>query len=117
LPLSPESSNKRLSYAAPESPRPDFCIGTDIHHTPPELVTDAEAFLTDLGCSVAINKPYSGTLVPLRHYGQDSRVASVMIEVNRRLYMDESTGEKSKEFGKVRSQLSELLGLIKGFER
>jgi len=70
--------------------------------------------LTDLGYIVAINKPYSGTLVPLRYYERDSRVASVMIEVNRKLYMDEVTGEKGKEFGKVASQLSELLGVIKG---
>jgi hypothetical protein len=26
-------------------------------------------------------------MVPLRHLGRDSRVASVMIEVNRRLYL------------------------------
>jgi hypothetical protein len=57
------------------------------------------------------------TLVPLRHYRQDNRVASIMVEVNWALYMDEGTGEKSKEFVNVRSQLSELLGLIKGFER
>jgi hypothetical protein len=32
-----------------------------------------------------------------------------MIEVNRRLYMDEETGERSPSFGDVRQAISEML--------
>jgi N-formylglutamate amidohydrolase len=91
------------------TPRPDFCIGTDDYHTPTELVTGVQVLLAAFGYSVAINRPYSGSMVPLRQYGQDKRVASIMIEVNRALYMNEATGEKSDRFGEVRSQLSEVL--------
>jgi N-formylglutamate amidohydrolase len=40
------------------------------------------------GYSVEINAPYQGTIVPAKHYKKDPNVHSIMIEVNRRLYMD-----------------------------
>jgi N-formylglutamate deformylase len=66
--------------------RPDICIGTDPFHTGQTLIrTMVETFET-LGYAVAVNSPFSGTIVPLKHYHKDQRVASVMIEVNRSLY-------------------------------
>ena len=35
-----------------------------------------------------VNRPYNGAIVPARHYGLDLRVESVMIEINRRLYLE-----------------------------
>jgi N-formylglutamate deformylase len=74
------------------SERADICIGTDAFHTP-SLVRDAivEAAKRE-GYSVAVDAPFSGALVPLSAYQKDRRVLSVMIEVNRRLYMDEHSG-------------------------
>ena len=43
----------------------------------------------EAGYSVAVDAPFAGALVPLSYYRKDDRVLSVMIEVNRRLYMDE----------------------------
>jgi len=43
-----------------------------------------------LGYDVAIDSPFSGTIVPLKHYHKDQRVTSVMIEVNRSLYASPS---------------------------
>jgi hypothetical protein len=45
---------------------------------------------------VAVDTPFSGALVPARHYRRDPRVQSVMVEVNRRLYLDEATGLPAK---------------------
>jgi N-formylglutamate amidohydrolase len=85
--------------------RPDICIGTDPFHTPKSL---EEAFVTAFsraGFGVSVNSPFSGALVPKRHYGQDKRVASVMIEVNRGLYMDEISGMRLDDFTAVASAL------------
>ncbi|MBQ3663473.1 MAG: N-formylglutamate amidohydrolase [Clostridia bacterium] len=37
-----------------------------------------------------MNRPYSGSMVPLAYYRKDRRVMSLMIEVNRSLYMEEN---------------------------
>ena len=35
------------------------------------------------------NQPFSGTIVPMKHYHKDQRVQSLMIEINRWLYLAE----------------------------
>lgn len=90
-------------------PRPDFCIGTDSFHTPPEIVDTLQTFLAGKGFSAELNRPYSGTIVPLKYYGKDRRVSSVMIEINRRLYMDETTGLKLPAFEKIKPDVEELM--------
>jgi N-formylglutamate deformylase len=66
--------------------RPDICIGTDPFHTGQTLIRTMVATFETLGYAVAVNSPFSGTIVPLKHYHKDQRVTSVMIEVNRSLY-------------------------------
>jgi N-formylglutamate deformylase len=86
---------------AASSDRPDICIGTDPFHTPAAL-RDAfvNAFASE-GFRVAVDTPFSGALVPVRYYRRDPRVQSVMVEVNRRLYLDEATGLPAKGFAEV----------------
>ena len=66
--------------------RPDICIGTNSYHTSTELKDYLSTAFKALGYDVAIDSPFSGTIVPLKHYHKDQRVESVMIEVNRSLY-------------------------------
>ena len=37
----------------------------------------------------ARNHPFSGPIVPMKHYRKDQRVQSLMIEINRWLYLEE----------------------------
>jgi len=66
--------------------RPDICIGIDTYHTSEELKSCLSEAFESLGYLVAIDSPFSGTIVPLKHYRKDRRVSSIMIEINRRLY-------------------------------
>ena len=68
--------------------RPDFCIGTSAYHTPRALTDALYRFLSGNGYRVKVNSPFAGTIVPMQYYETDKRVRSVMIEVNRGLYMD-----------------------------
>jgi len=95
-----------LSYEK-DTNRPDICIGTCEFHTSSELEHSMSELLSLMGYEVAINSPYSGTIVPLKHYYKDPRVSSVMIEVNRRLYKNTAGYLRlQKDLSNVMSQLS-----------
>ena len=93
-------------------PRPEICIGTDGYHTPSSLSQQAIDEVLKMGYISTINSPFSGSLVPMSFYQRDSRVTSIMIEVNRRVYMDETTAEKSKQFNAVKENLQNLLDTL-----
>jgi N-formylglutamate amidohydrolase len=58
-----------------------------------------------LGYVVALNKPYAGGYIT-EHYGRPHKGQHVLqIEINRALYMDESSFEKSSGFDRVRGDL------------
>jgi N-formylglutamate deformylase len=97
-------------------PRPGFCIGTDAFHTPRALSQATARRIKKMGYSVGINRPYAGTMVPMAFYRKDRRVASILIEVNRSLYMDELAGTKSGRFDTVKEQIQALLGSIREFQ-
>jgi len=91
--------------------RPDICLGTDPVFTPGALRRAAQEYFAKAGLKVAVNTPFAGTLVPEPFYSQkDKRVQSLMIEVNRSLYMNEKTGEKNASFDEIKD-------LIHGFLR
>ncbi len=95
--------------------RPDFCIGTDTFHTPPALLQVVDSAVRGRGFSVGVNSPYSGTLVPSAFYRKNPNVRSVMIEVNRKLYMDEETGTKSSGFESVKDRIQDVLKELAAF--
>jgi N-formylglutamate amidohydrolase len=99
-----------LGFELDQDPeRPDICIGTDKIHTPPSLIDAIENYFNNISLRTFRNKPYSGTYLPLKYLAKEERVFSVMIEINRRLYMDESTGEKNNSFIKIKSIAKELI--------
>jgi len=74
--------------------RPDICIGTN-PNTPKYLITFVSNYFLSYGYSVSINNPYSGSIVPIQ-YINDNRVKSIMIELNRDLYMEGKYIDTSK---------------------
>ena len=87
--------------------RPDFCIGTDPFHTPKKLLHTCVTFLRGCGFEVAVNRPFSGTIVPVEHLHSDINVDSIMIEINRHLYVD-SNGNKTDMFPVIQRILAAL---------
>ena len=105
FPSSPLPYENRPSH----DPRPEICIGTDDFHTPRSLYHVLETSFEKKGYDVQKDTPFSGALVPLKYYGQDSRVQSIMIEVRRDLYMNEMTGEKSPDFDIIQDDLTDVM--------
>ena len=88
---------------------PDFDIGTDNFHTPDILADRMFSRVRELGFSARFNSPFGGCITPMKYYMKDRRVLSVMIETNRKLYMDEKTMQKNSSFEKIRSVCHELM--------
>ena len=89
--------------------RPDICLGTDECHSPKQLVAQACGMFEKAGFRTEINRPFSGVLIPKAFNGRDARLMAIMIEVNRRLYMDEASGERLPSFAGFRLRFHGLL--------
>ena len=85
-----------------EVPRPDICIGTDPFHTPEHLRDAFAAAFGLAGYVVAIDTPFAGTLVPMKHWQSEPRVHSIMIEINRGLYVEGATANRGPRFESVK---------------
>ena len=89
--------------------RPDICIGTDDFHTPKEVAEYFYNAFSKLGYKVGINNPFCGTIVPLKYYSKNNNIHSVMLEINRSLYMDEVTGEKNCNFSQIKQNILKVI--------
>jgi len=104
--------SRPLPYELNQDPeRPDICLGTDPFHTPTALVEAVEAFFGERGLTTAHNMPFGGTYVPFKFLGKDQRVSSLMIEVNRKLYMNEETGARLPAFEEFEQSIRDALRL------
>lgn len=70
-----------------ENDRPDICIGVDDFHTPKDWLYEIKKSFENNGLVVKVNSPYSGTIIPIEYYKQNENVMSIMIEINKRVYM------------------------------
>ena len=103
-----------LPYELDQNPdRPDICIGTDEFHTPLSLQQAAKAESIKQGFKCNVNRPYSGSLVPSEFYRNNKNVYSIMIEINRRLYMNEETGKKRSNFKTCQEKLGHIIDVLR----
>ncbi|TSD40579.1 N-formylglutamate amidohydrolase [Rhodococcus sp. KBS0724] len=102
---------KPSAFEDPAAPRPPLCIGTDPQHTPPWLIGAARGAFTSLG-EISENTPYSGTYVPLQHYGTDARVSSVMIELRRDTYLTDPVAPHPERIAQLGRDLAALIDAV-----
>jgi len=93
-------------------PQPDICIGTDNFHTPKWFENCFVDYFIAAGYSVRVNYPYGGTIVPLKYYQKRENVFAIMIEINKRLYMDKNFRVKHQMVEKLNKQWHELLEIL-----
>ena len=88
----------------------DICIGyNDDWSRPTDFIIElvAEAFKR-LGLKVEFNTPYSNAIAPETNYTYNS----IMIEINKRVYLNERTLELNNFAPKLREQLAILYSLL-----
>eukprot|EP01037_Dinobryon_pediforme_P019505 gene19505-19934_t len=93
--------------------RPDFVLG-DRYGTScsPDLVESAADTLKAMGYSVVRNKPYAGGFIT-EHYGRPAKgLHALQVEINRGLYMNEDTYERSAGFQALADDLARFVRSI-----
>ncbi|MGQ2906327.1 MAG: N-formylglutamate amidohydrolase [Aliihoeflea sp.] len=97
----------------PGQDRADFVLG-DLDGTTcePGFTRLVAGTLEALGYSVAVNDPYKGALIVERYGAPDKGVHSLQIEINRKLYMDLETLERSAGFEPLRADLAKLAAAV-----
>jgi N-formylglutamate amidohydrolase len=102
----------------PGRPRADFVLGDrDGSTCEPEFTGFVARTLGDMGYSVAINDPYKGVELVRRHGRPTERRHSLQIEVNRKLYMDEGTLERTPGFAALQADLARLAEALADYVR
>jgi len=96
----------------------DFVLGDrDGTTCDPTLIGIIEDYLVACGYSVARNDPFKGVAL-IAQVGQPAeRRHSLQIEINRRLYMNESSFEKTDGFTRLQHDLDGLLAHLREFIR
>ncbi len=92
--------------------RPDICIGTDPVHTPKAAEQLLRDHFSGRGYSVEINRPFVGCIVPIRYYRRNTRVMSVMIEINRRLYIDHDI-HKTNGYARIKRDVADAIRVLR----
>ena len=88
----------------------DICIGYNDDETCPNKVVigNIVQYFKSLGYKIGINEPFSNS----KTFPSPVAYHSVMIEVNKRLYMDEHTFEKTKRFDKLKQDIKALYDIL-----
>ncbi len=92
---------------------PDFVLGDRFGAScAPEITRLAHTFLKSLGYRVLLNKPYAGGYIT-EFYGKPAQGVHVLqIEVDRSLYMNEETFEKSASFAGLQWDISRMIAML-----
>ncbi len=106
------SDVQALAYGSDE-PFPDISIGTDENHTPKDLTKTLKKYFEMNNLTAEINHPYSGSIIP-EHYKNDSNVLSIMIEVNKKIYLN-SDSTKNQNFNHTKAVIYNALDLINNY--
>ncbi len=98
--------------------RPDIIIGDRYGASAAhDLSRAAVSFLSGLGYNVVRNKPYAGGFIT-EHYGRPARgLHALQIEINRGLYVDETSLEKTPGFDLLKADLWEFASQMMAYVR
>lgn len=87
----------------------DFVLGDrDGTSCDQKFTIQIKEFLTDLGYTVYVNDPYKGVELLRRYSNPLMGFNSLQIEINKKLYLNEGTQEKSKKYNQLKDDIKTL---------
>ena len=99
-------SNNRYWFLDKNFELPDICIGFEDNHVDKDLLEIIKEEFKQY--NTQINSPYQGSLVPTDYYNKDTRVKSVMIEINKKLYLEDDNITKNENFDKIKQKIGNI---------
>lgn len=95
--------------------RPDFIIGDRFGASATRALSEAViGLLAEMGYTVAHNRPYAGGFIT-EHYGRpDKGIQAIQIEINRGLYLNERTLQKTAGFEPLAEDLTRFCARLMG---
>lgn len=103
------------THADAGKPRADFCLGNIGYTTSSrEFIDYVATEIKKLGYSVTLNDPYEGNELNRRHGAPAKGIESIMVEINKKLFMDTKTFRKTDGFSKLKADLDRLLKTLAG---
>jgi len=94
-------------------PRADICLGNiDGLTSSDEFIQFVRRSFEDVGYSVSVNVPYKGAEINRRYGDPANRVESILVEANKKLFMDVKTFKKTEAFAKVQRDFATVLDTI-----
>ncbi|MFM9943106.1 MAG: N-formylglutamate amidohydrolase [Hyphomicrobiaceae bacterium] len=99
------------SIGQPASARPDFVLGDRFGAScDGKLTRHLKEQLAAAGYEVHLNRPYAGGFIT-EHYGRPAKGChALQIEINRALYLDESSLQRTAGFETLQQDLGRVLG-------
>jgi N-formylglutamate amidohydrolase len=99
-----------ISEEGPGKARADFVLGDrDGSTCDPAFTAFVAGLLADMGYEVKVNDPYKGVELVRAFSDPGAGRHSLQVEVNRRLYLDERTGEKTAGFTRLARDIERMV--------
>jgi N-formylglutamate deformylase len=103
------------THPDPGKERPDFCVGDVKGKTASsDFVSFVAQTIRDQGFSCTINEPYAGGEINTRYGNPAAGIDSIMIEINKKCFMDVETFKKTDGFERIKSAATNVLMAIVG---
>lgn len=101
------------THPDPGKQRADFCLGDVGGKTSSrEFIELVRGTIESLGYSCTINDPYNGGELNTRFGAPQEGIDSIMVEINKKLFMDVNTFKKKPGFERVQADVTKVLGAI-----
>jgi N-formylglutamate amidohydrolase len=102
-----------ISEEGPGVPRADFVLGDrDGSTCDPGFTALVRETLADMGYDVKVNEPYKGVELVRAFSDPPGGRHSLQVEVNRRLYMDERTRQRTAGFARLSRDIERLVRTV-----
>lgn len=93
---------------------PDVCIGVENKYTSKLLVEQTVKHFKKYNYSVKVNYPYEGSIIPNKYFTvYDERLDIIMIELNKRIYLNNNNKLNKKKFNKLKRCVNKYFKVIK----